>query len=73
MSGEWIEHVAKLGDRWDTLAYAYYGDPFGYMRLIEANPHVPIRPFIEPGTQLVIPLIEPDDDGQALELPPWKQ
>lgn len=73
MPDAWIEHTAVLGDRWDTLAYRYYGDAFGFMRLIEANSHIPIRPFIAPGTPVVIPLIEPDDEGQALELPPWKQ
>lgn len=70
---EYIEHTAKQGDRWDTLAFQYYGDAFGFERLVVANPHIPIRPFIAPGTLVAIPLIEPDDVGITEDMPPWKQ
>lgn len=70
---EYLEHVAVEGDRWDTLAYRYYGDPFGYQRIVAANPHVPIRPFIAAGTKLAIPLVEPATGTAAgEEMPPWK-
>lgn len=73
MASEHLEHVAREGDRWDSLAYQYYGDPFGYVRLIEANPHVPIRPYIAAGTRLAIPLIEPAAAASTEEMPPWKR
>ena len=73
MDDEYLEHVATEGERWDTLAHRYYGDPFAYERLIDANPHVPIRPFIAAGTLLAIPLIEPTTAAASEDLPPWKQ
>lgn len=70
---EYLEHVATEGDRWDSLAYKYYGDPYGYERIIVANPHVPIAPFIAAGTKVAIPLIEPPAATATEDLPPWKQ
>ena len=37
-----IEHVTVEGERWDTLAWRYYGDPLAYGRIIEANPALDI-------------------------------
>ncbi|HDY1642291.1 TPA: tail protein X, partial [Escherichia coli] len=25
-----LEHVTRDGERWDSLAWQYYGDPLGY-------------------------------------------
>lgn len=35
-----LEHITRDGERWDSLAWQYYGDPLGYPRIIAANPHV---------------------------------
>lgn len=70
---EYLEHVATEGERWDTLSWRYYGDPYGFERIIVANPHVPITPFIAAGTKLAIPLIEPPASTTTEDLPPWKQ
>ncbi|MFT2542069.1 tail protein X, partial [Escherichia coli] len=32
-----LEHVTRDGERWDSLAWQYYGDPLGYPRIIAAN------------------------------------
>ena len=34
---EFIEYLVKQGDRWDTIAYEMYGDPYLYETIITAN------------------------------------
>jgi len=70
---EFLEYVTKDGDRWDLIAYVYYGDSFGYERIIVANPSVPIIPILPSGLKLLIPVIEEEQTPQSEELPPWKQ
>ena len=70
---DYVEHSAREGDRWDTLAFTYYGDPHGYERIIAANPHVPIRPFIAAGTPIAVPIIEGAELVSEEDLPPWKR
>jgi hypothetical protein len=70
---EYAEHVTSAGERWDTVAYHAYGDPFAYERIIAANPTVPIRPELEAGTRLALPIVEPAVAIAAELLPPWKR
>ena len=37
-----LKHTVKQGERWDNLAYYYYGDALEYARIIRANPHIPV-------------------------------
>nr|WP_205680317.1 tail protein X [Brenneria alni] len=67
----YIEHVTKLGERWDLLAYHYYGEPLGYERIIAANPQVAITPVLPSGIVLLIPMIEADEAVTAEEIAPW--
>ncbi|KHS67354.1 tail protein X [Pectobacterium brasiliense] len=67
----YIEHVTKMGDRWDSLSQHYYGDPLGYDRIIMANPHVAVTPSLPSGTVLLIPMIEQDEVENAEEVAPW--
>ncbi|KHS86753.1 tail protein X [Pectobacterium aroidearum] len=67
----YIEHVTKMGDRWDLLSQHYYGDPLGYDRIIMANPHVAVTPSLPSGTVLLIPMIEQDEVENAEEVAPW--
>lgn len=67
------EHIAKDGQRWDTVAYEAYGDVAKLSDIIAANPDVPITAIIPEGTRLLIPIVE----TVAVEidktlLPPWK-
>jgi phage tail protein X len=68
------EIVTREGERWDTLAYRYYGDPYRYEPIIAANPQVPILPILPSGWVLQVPVLErapaPVDDAS---LPPWKR
>jgi phage tail protein X len=73
MAGEYYEHITAEGERWDTVAYAYYGDPLLYHGIIAANPQVPIIPLLPSGIVLRVPVIALSDTLTAEELPPWKR
>ncbi|WP_085653705.1 tail protein X [Lonsdalea britannica] len=66
-----IEHITTQGERWDALAYRYYGDPLGYDRIIAANPHVAVTPVLASGIMLSIPVIEQADVVLTEDTPPW--
>jgi phage tail protein X len=66
----YLEHTTSDFERWDTLAYRYYGDATMMQPLIEANPTVPLDPVLPVGLLLLVPIIiaaEPINQ----ELPPW--
>jgi len=65
-------HITVEGDRWDNLAWRYYRAPYGYERIIAANPDVPILPVLPGGLRLQIPVIEASDTLTE-DLPPWKR
>ncbi|HBM0096103.1 TPA: tail protein X [Salmonella enterica subsp. enterica serovar Blitta] len=71
MDAIYIEHITTDGERWDQIAYRYYGDPFGYVRIIMANPHIAVTPVLDAGQRLAIPVIDAEQTTQ--ELPPWLQ
>ncbi|MBG6248263.1 MULTISPECIES: tail protein X [Symbiopectobacterium] len=68
---KYIEHVTKMGDRWDSLSQYYYGDPLGYDRIIMVNPHMAVTPSLPSGIVLLIPMIEEDEVENAEEVAPW--
>ncbi|MGI0658068.1 tail protein X [Pseudomonas aeruginosa] len=71
-----IEHVTVEGERWDTLAWRYYGDPLAYGRIIEANPALDISSTLPSGQVVLVPVLPLAEASQALqdeELPPWKR
>lgn len=71
-----IEHVTQAGERWDLLAWRYYGNPMDYGRIIEANPALDISSTLPSGIKVLIPVLPAGAAAQALqaeELPPWKR
>lgn len=70
---EVIEHITREGDRWDLLAWEYYGDATQYERIIAANNQVMIEPVLPSGIIINIPVIEelPAELSESEELPPW--
>jgi phage tail protein X len=71
-----LRHVTLEGERWDTIAWNYYGDPFNYEPIIEANPAVNMAPTLPAGTLLLIPILSLDQQNAqqvSNDLPPWKQ
>jgi phage tail protein X len=70
-SGSFILHVTTAGERWDLLAWRYYGDPTDYSPIIMANPSVAIEPVFDAGMSIAIPLQQKSLVG-SVNLPPWK-
>jgi phage tail protein X len=68
---QFIAHVTTAGERWDLLAWQYYGDPTEYSVIIMANPRVPIEPVFDAGITVMVPILEQSDVMRA-DLPPWK-
>lgn len=66
-----IEHITTQGERWDALAYRYYGDATQYERIILANPHVPYVPVLDSGVVLAVPVIDKTDTQTLEDVPPW--
>jgi len=70
---EYHEHLTKEGERWDLIAYQYYGDATMYETIIAANPDVAIAPILPSGIRLKVPVIDMKDVILSEELPPWKR
>ncbi|MGB8412652.1 MAG: tail protein X [Candidatus Binatus sp.] len=70
-SGQFILHITKAGERWDLLAWQYYGDPTDYSPIIMANPNVPIEPVFDAGLSIAVPILQKSAVLTA-DLPPWK-
>lgn len=71
-----IEHITSASERWDTLAWKYYGNPYDYGRIIEANPALDIGGMLPSGVVVlipVLPLAEVSTTLAAEDLPPWKR
>lgn len=64
-----IAHTTIEGERWDQLAWRYYGDAYRYLPIVQANPHVPLHGVLPPGLRLAIPVLEPQTATE--DLPPW--
>lgn len=71
-STQFITHIAAAGERWDLLAWRYYGDASVYSAIIMANPTVAIEPVLAAGLVIAIPILEKAQSIPA-QLPPWKQ
>ena len=70
-SGRFILHVTMAGERWDLLAWRYYGDPTDYSPITMANPNVAIEPVFDAGISIAVPLRQKSVVVTA-NLPPWK-
>lgn len=72
----YFEHRTIDGDRWDLLAYRYYGDAAKQSVLLEANRSLFIDPITVPplilpaGLTLIVPVLDADEVNENL-LPPW--
>lgn len=68
-----LEHRTREGERWDLLAWDYYGDPLRFEPIIAANPTAPITPMLPSGLRLLIPVFAAEDLPVTATLPPWKR
>jgi len=71
-SPQFITHISASGDRWDLLAWNYYGDPTLFGPIVMANPNIPIEPAFEAGFTIIIPMLQKASVISA-NLPPWKR
>lgn len=72
MASQFISHVTIAGERWDLLAWQYYGDARLYSPIIMANPRIPIESVFEAGMEIGIPILQVNP-SQTADLPPWKK
>jgi phage tail protein X len=70
---EFVLYTTEDGDRWDTIAYRMYGDPWAFGPIIAANPTVPIRPVLSGGILLHVPVRQAQVSTDTSQLPPWKR
>lgn len=64
-----IPHHTTEGERWDQLAWRYYGDAHRYGPIADANPNVPLNATLPSGLTLAIPLLAARPTAQ--DAPPW--
>jgi phage tail protein X len=69
--GQFMLHVTTAGERWDLLAWRYYGDPTDYSPIIMANPNVAIVPVFDAGISIEVPILQ-KSAVVTVNLPPWK-
>ncbi len=74
----YLEHVTGPNERWDHLAYRYYGDANRTSPIIRANRGLfeatlgPVPASLPVGLTLRIPILDPEPLAAEL-LPPWKR
>lgn len=68
---EYIEHITGEAERWDSLAWRYYGDATRYEPIISANPGIAILPWLPGGVKLYIPVLEKPAGVSSPAAPPW--
>jgi phage tail protein X len=70
---EYLTHQPTDGQRIDSLADYYYGDPNLIEPILMANPHLFGQLVTAAGAALKIPIIEQPDPPPAAGMPPWRQ
>lgn len=78
MAKKFFEHITDNGERWDLIAYHYYGDATLTKPLLLANPELlgcddaPPPLVFDKGIKIRVPVLE-EDEIVANQLPPWKR
>ena len=67
-----IPHLTKPGDRWDLLAYKYYGDASQTGEIYAANPDVALDKILPQGLTILIPILDDVQVDTSL-IPPWER
>jgi nucleoid-associated protein YgaU len=50
-----LVHTVGAADRLDLLAHRYFGDPFQFWRIADANPALTPEDILDPGESIAIP------------------
>lgn len=77
MSREYFEHLTQLGERWDLIAWRYYGDATLIAPILRANPEFSdagrATPLVlPPNSRIRVPVIA-EENVRKQQLPPWKR
>lgn len=68
-----LEYIANDADRWDNLAYDFYGDASKVSILMAANPAIgPEHVFIPAGTKITVPVPTKQQQEVTDVKAPWK-
>jgi len=67
-----IIHTTSQGERWDNLAWTYYGDATLISPIIMANPDVPIMSAFDEGIEISIPILQMNQVATE-DVPPWSE
>lgn len=70
--GDFTRYITKNGDRWDSIAWAAYGDVAKQKDIMDANPDIALLTAFGDGVTLILPII-PEVNTQSSLLPPWKR
>ena len=71
MSESVLRPLTREGDRWDLIAWRYYGNPLEISRLIAANPHLPLAEQFDAGLTVFVPVLRTPPKQRQDVLPPW--
>lgn len=69
----YLAYTTREGDRLDLIANKAYGDPLGFLEILEANPQAAIYAVYPAGVELNIPIREEVEIEAETNLPPWKR
>ncbi len=69
-------YIASDTDRWDNLAYDFFGDAAKVKPLMDANPDIPpTQMFLTAGQRIVVPVLPVSEATETQETTvkaPWK-
>jgi len=73
MANPSLLYTSLDGDRWDNIAWRFYGDATLVSPLLLANcgMRVPFEATLPAGVQIVVPIIQ-QTNIQTENLPPWR-
>lgn len=74
---EYLTHIARDNERWDTIAAKYFGAAFLYPQIIAANAHLLNKPKLEAGDAVKVPVLENARETSQFtkdeDVPPWNR
>lgn len=70
---KYIFYIVAHNERWDDIAYRYYGDCYNIKPIVEANPHLKIEGILPEGVEIIVPIDEKSVKNDDSRLPVWKR
>jgi len=71
---QFLTHITRAGERWDSLAWIYYHDATLFGPIVQTNPQIPIEAVFEAGMTIGVPILTVDETAaDPTDLPPWKR